>query len=87
MRHSSSSKKQRGCDSNVMKRVDIYGIPITLNFEDKMRYKTNFGAMMSIFTCLTVLVFGGFSILDLFRHANTKIRMYPENVNLMKADH
>jgi len=82
MRKGTKSKKQR-CDPNFLSRIDIYGIPITLQFEEKMRYKTNFGAMLSIFTGLAFVVFGGFKFIEMSLHMNSNIRMYPENLNLL----
>jgi len=81
-----TNKKQKRCDSSLLSRIDIYGIPITLQFEEKMRYKTNFGAMLSIFTGLVFMVFGGYKFIEMNTHMSSNIRMYPESLHLLDID-
>jgi len=71
MRGSEERRKQRGCDSNVIQNVDIYGLPITLYFEKKLRYKTNFGAVMSIITGLAVFILGGYKFIEMFLYMSS----------------
>jgi len=55
----------------VIQNVDIYGLPITLYFEKKLRYKTNFGAVMSIITGLAVFILGGYKFIEMFLYMSS----------------
>jgi len=85
MRGSRKSKSKRRCDTSLMRRVDIYGIPIEMNFEDQSRYKTNFGAIMSIITAFVMIVFGGYKFIELVTSQNTAIKIYPQILDLLKV--
>jgi hypothetical protein len=47
---------------NAIKKQDMYGVPITLAFENDNTYKTFEGGMMTILTGVFVIIFLGIGI-------------------------
>ena len=67
----------------VVNTLDIFGVPVGVNYQGEGRYKTKFGALISLLTICFVLAFTGVRAMLLFTRGNTKITQTTSNLDLL----
>lgn len=59
--------------NKIIKKCDLFGQNIQLNFKNKEQYKTTFGGMVSILIIIFLIILFYNKIIDLFQKRNFKI--------------
>ena len=66
---------------NYLKKVDIFGHPIRVNYKGETAHNTIFGSVLSLVMITWVLFYAVYTFLDTFEHLNQEV-----NTNRIKAD-
>jgi len=62
--------KEKGCNG-FLKRIDMYGIPVSLTYRKSPEIKTSLGGMLTIISRLLIVVFLGLQIKDVIKRKYT----------------
>jgi hypothetical protein len=70
LRKQDESKARSGFIGNKFKGLDIYGESVSLTYKGDSVYKTKFGAFITFIIYLTVISFGAYRTIRLFKRIN-----------------
>lgn len=50
---------EKSMDFKFLKRLDIFGLPVSINYKGKRYFRSKFGGILSLITIIVVLIVGG----------------------------
>ena len=63
-------RKDANNNMTFLKMMDIFESPVTLSYNNRYLYQTNFGGILTIITVLTIFVYSITSLIELFQGSN-----------------